>query len=85
MNGGDASRIGVKGGCTLFAPARGVSPPLVFLGGGGIIGILGILGIIGILGILGILGNRHNRLDRHNGLDNTARSHIFLKKSACGL
>lgn len=68
MNGGDASRIGVKGGCTLFALAREVSPPMVFLGG--------------IIGILGIMGNRHIRL---NGLDITARSHIFLKKSACGL
>ena len=48
-------------------------------------GILGIIGILGILGILGIIGNGHNRLDRHNGLDNTARSHIFLKKSASGL
>lgn len=55
INGGDASRIGVKGGCTLFAPARGVSPPLVFFGGWG---IMGILGIIGIIGILGIIGNR---------------------------
>lgn len=43
------------------------------------------MGILGIIGTLGILGNGHNRLDRHNGLDNTARSHIFLKKSACGL
>ena len=46
------------------------------------------VGIIGILGIMGILGNRHIRLDRqnrHNGLDIAARSHIFLKKSACGL
>ncbi len=51
----------------------------------GIIGIMGILGILGILGLIGIIGNSHKRLDRHNGLDNTARSHIFLKKSACGL
>lgn len=43
---------------------------------------MGIIGILGILGIIGILGNGHIR---HNKLDNTARSHIFLKKSACGL
>lgn len=61
MNGGDASRIGVKGGCTLFAPARGVSPPLVFFGGGGIMGIIGILGIMGNRHIRHIRLNRHNR------------------------
>lgn len=69
----------------LSLPRRGGCRPHWCFFGGGILGIIGIMGIIGIIGILGIIGNRHNRLDRHNGLDNTARSHIFLKKSACGL
>ena len=43
---------------------------------------MGIIGILDILGIIGILGNGHIR---HNGFDIAARSHIFLKKSACGL